>query len=373
MSLLMHSSTAPHMHSSNGPQMHGSEPGVGGGRPLEAYGFSGFPGNSLLAAGLYEARAASLLNARPAVGALGNGAPPWGNPPSSTGLPAMDDPGASHRLGSRPRAAVAVFELMSSVSFATNAANEKAVLSVAGRDLASIRRPSRSYFEQQLDLVEAESSLRDRRYTEILSQVAPPMAYYASIVNMQAERHGKSLLLLNTALDFAYAVTARFKHALACPRPSEYSAVIQPMIEVPLHPSFPAGHAVEGHVLAGLLAQLVPSMGGDKARYLRRAAARIAHNRVIAGLHFPIDLVAGRLLGDALASYWLACAGAATQWQGGSFDLDGASGNLDFSAGKLNEDGPAFQDVGCRPALAVTAVPMPFLQQMWKDAQAEWR
>lgn len=366
-SFLMHSSN----HGVAPGLMHGTDGGgVGGGRLLESYGYSGFPGNSMQAAGLFETRTAALLNI-PVV-SLAQGTPAWGHPPSPNSLPVMDNPASTHRLGQKPRAAVAVFELISTVSVTSAAGAVE--LTAGAASLVRMSRPSRAYFENQLGLVESRAAQRDRRYTEILTQVAPPLAYYASIVNLQADRHPHTLLLLNTALDFTYAVAARFKHALACPRPSEYSAFIQPMIEVPLHPSFPAGHAVEGHVLAGLLTRMVAASGRTDATTglaLRRSAARIADNRVVAGLHFPIDLVAGRLLGDALAGYLATLCGAHTAWTGATFD--GAS--LDPAAaaeGVVQPDQLAFSDIGCAAGLEQAAAPHPFLQKMWDDAVSEW-
>ena len=65
----------------------------------------------------------------------------------------------------------------------------------------------------------------------------------------------------------------------------------------PGHPSYPSGHSTQAHTVAFLFARRAPQLKD----VLLMAAARIALNREIAGLHFPSDSAAGRMLGEAFA------------------------------------------------------------------------
>jgi hypothetical protein len=118
----------------------------------------------------------------------------------------------------------------------------------------------------------------------------------------------------------------RFKHALACPRPNEYSPNIQPMLQVPGYSAYPSGHATEGTMMKRLLLGLSGQQAGSALHaQIDALTKRIAEHRVVSGLHFPIDSEAGFALGDALAGYFLALArrtdaSAATAWQSARFD-----------------------------------------------------
>ena len=59
-------------------------------------------------------------------------------------------------------------------------------------------------------------------------------------------------------------------------------------------------------------------------------AARIAVNRTVAGVHFPVDSAAGAVLGGALGSYFVQrCAGVAT-YDAWSFNGSAYPGDKDF-------------------------------------------
>ena len=358
MSLLAHRTAHGDAHRTS------AAPGVSS---LEEYGFNGFPGNPLLTSALIETRAAVLLQHRPdALGAMGD----IGS--ALTALPAVEQPGNMHASGPGPRAALADFELLSGLSFIPPAAgNEVAELKgPGGFRIVQIGRPEIGLFKEQLEMADAEAGSRDRRYPEVLSQVAPPIAFYASVVNLRADRHRRTMELVNAAIVFANTTVMRFKHAFACPRPSAYSAAIQPLVEVPPHATYPAGHACEGHVIARVLAKLIPNAAGNKVEaILRSVAFRIAHNRIVAGLHFHVDNAAGRLLGDALADYFIArCLGQ--HWTPASFTPGTAQTAVQAVAAEADS---RFGGYGCSVGSPHGAVaPNPILEQMWRDAAAEW-
>lgn len=357
--------------------------------PMESYGFGGYPGNPMLAAALQSTRAAirrdilaGLLRGNSDFGATRD----FGDPASR--MPRVNAMAGLNRVGPQVRSSMALLELMSSVSFDFgSSAPDRA--SLYGRcldqgqliqaELVSMTRPGRPYLDDHLELVDRWSPVRDGRVPEIFTQVAPPIACFASVMNLQAGRHRSTLEFINTSVQFAYAVCMRFKLALNCPRPSELSAGLLPMLETPPHAALPAGHANEAHVTAAMLAALAGQAAGTSThQVLRRLAHRIAENRVVAGLHFPVDNVAGRLLGDSLGSYLLAACGARTRWGGGEFlgntllTADAILPSHELNDQDSSADGRA-NGPGCTAFVEQRAAPaLPVFRQMWLDAQAEW-
>ena len=128
---------------------------------------------------------------------------------------------------------------------------------------------------------------------------------------LHPERSAKTIELINVILGLASVVAQRFKHSLCVRRPHEYSAQVQPIIQTPGHGSLPSGHATEAFAVAWLLLRLLSSKPGLNAppgfvQQLMAQAARIAINRTVAGLHFPVDSLAGQLLGLSIAEYFVA-------------------------------------------------------------------
>ncbi len=78
-------------------------------------------------------------------------------------------------------------------------------------------------------------------------------------------------------------------------RPSAVDARVQPCVDLPTSSSYPSGSGMQAFVWAELLAEIFPA---QRAALLERAS-RAAWGRVIGGVHFPSDVVAGRKLAEA--------------------------------------------------------------------------
>lgn len=226
---------------------------------------------------------------------------------------AMPEPGPHWltRMDSRHRAQLCVAELMQGVRFddAGKAVAPGSLLHLNDTAELTLDRPSQAVFIEQTKRVESWASLRSERAVEIIAQIPPQQAFWSSIVHLNADATHYTNELLDVAVALASNVVQQVKYRVVCPRPSEYSARIQPMIAVPGHFAWPSGHATQAFMIAELLSLLILDPTSNTLKFqwpevrlqLLRQAERIATNRVVAGLHFPVDSTAGFVLGTKLA------------------------------------------------------------------------
>jgi hypothetical protein len=105
---------------------------------------------------------------------------------------------------------------------------------------------------------------------------------------------------------------------------------------------------------------------------LDRQAARITTNRVVAGVHFPVDSMAGRMLGVALGEYFVARCTAAQTFKGRKFvaaEIDSAP-TTDFNPFNAAQDldSGTFYSQSAAANIAQSNL-MPYV---WGTAKREW-
>ena len=100
-----------------------------------------------------------------------------------------------------------------------------------------------------------------------------------------------------TALDFMQCIArAILVPGFVFPRPYEQPG-FTPLVEKETHgQSFPSRHALSAAVLAAVWLSFYPAVGG----FMVAVTVAICVLRVLAGVHFPRDVIAGALLGFSL-------------------------------------------------------------------------
>jgi hypothetical protein len=100
----------------------------------------------------------------------------------------------------------------------------------------------------------------------------------------------------------ALAATATIVNAVVRPlgrrrRPDVSERLESRYVRLPSSRSFPSGHSAGSFAFATGVAHVMPRTGVA----LRGLAAMVAYSRVHTGVHYPVDVMAGALLGTATA------------------------------------------------------------------------
>lgn len=146
---------------------------------------------------------------------------------------------------------------------------------------------------------------REGRFAEAIDQndADGAVGYWLGMLGVNPARHPGTYLMIRVARRIGEHVVMCLKDHFAGARPSQLCPGIVPMFDPPGTPSFPSGHALQAylisHLLAGSLPGLpqtrVPATGDDPGHgVIYDLAARVADNRIVAGVHFHCDNEAGR-------------------------------------------------------------------------------
>jgi undecaprenyl-diphosphatase len=113
------------------------------------------------------------------------------------------------------------------------------------------------------------------------------------------------LVVATTALSTSF-VTSLFKYAVQRDRPPAVVLDPEPLMDIPTTSSFPSGHTSTSFACAYVISRLAPRL----SVFVYVLAALIGFSRLYVGVHYPLDVLAGAVLGLVVAKALLTLLGA---------------------------------------------------------------
>lgn len=136
---------------------------------------------------------------------------------------------------------------------------------------------------------------RKRRRHEIEWEMDHLSHSYQATLLVGPNAYQKTWHLMNAMSELALVPVMHFKKKFARARPSQLEPSLEPLIDIPPHPSYPSGHSTQNFLVAHVLSEVI----GDDAELIARVfaiARRVAENREWAGVHYHSDSEAGEEL-----------------------------------------------------------------------------
>jgi acid phosphatase (class A) len=156
-------------------------------------------------------------------------------------------------------------------------------------DLDDVLKAQAARTEEDVARGKSESKLTPDAFQKILG------------TNFTRERCPNLYALLEDAGQDSKILSGNAKECFARPRPKIADARVQPVARGDDEPSYPSGHATRAMLWARILCEIAP----EKKDALLDRAEEIGWDRVIIGAHYPSDVYAGEVFGQALAQAML--------------------------------------------------------------------
>jgi len=142
-------------------------------------------------------------------------------------------------------------------------------------------------------------ALRDRERPahtgEIIRELLVPVVigYWYELLRISPQSHRLTDELLYATIYLAGSVATYFKKRFNRARPWVLAPDLLPPVQLlPGLPAYPGGHSAQAHLMAQVLAYLVPA----KTQQINQVADNVAANRERGGLNYPSDTEAGKQL-----------------------------------------------------------------------------
>src|SRR5437867_1417112 len=117
-------------------------------------------------------------------------------------------------------------------------------------------------------------------------------------------RVARAYALIASVLFDAFIASQDGKFTYWYLRPHQVDAGIVPLFPIPNFPSYPSNHSTFSAARSEVLAYLFPA----HADFIRAIGAEAGESRIWAGIHYPMDNVAGKQLGKSVANVFISWA-----------------------------------------------------------------
>ncbi len=190
---------------------------------------------------------------------------------------------------------------------------EQSAAGLTLRPLLQLGKLPAADYSEQVDKLLRAAIEREERLPEILVQIEDLWSFFDSLIGLDLQRAPRTDELIQIAWNWAKGPVMALKHGMggrgdagdASLRPYQRNALVAPVVATPSHSSYPSGHATMAMFTSELLIRLLCKPGDARVQHLDRLARRIAFNRTVAGVHFPVDNAAGAALGRCLAGMFI--------------------------------------------------------------------
>ncbi len=165
----------------------------------------------------------------------------------------------------------------------------------------SVRDLDRALFRAIFRLKWAPLTSVMRAFT-VVGTAGALWGFFAAVAFLLTGLQLPNLLIPWVAVASAWTLAEGAKHLFDRARPFIWDTEIAPLIKTPSSSSFPSGHSATAAAGALTLSMLYPPF----APPLVAAAFLVVLSRVYLGVHFPVDVLAGVLIGISTAAVVLA-------------------------------------------------------------------
>jgi len=162
-----------------------------------------------------------------------------------------------------------------------------------------INKPLKNDLDEANEVLNFKYLRTEETISEIKYQDLKLIDFFLGMIDVSEAEKLELYKRLSYVLSDVADVVMHFKKIFNRPRPSEVLPEINPVLDVPLHRSYPSGHAAQAMVTAMVLSEWLRI----PLRSLEIIAVRVGKNREIAGLHYPSDTAAGFDLGRQIYKF----------------------------------------------------------------------